>query len=167
MASHVIEHVPDLIGWLDQVAEVTADGGDLVLAVPDRRYCFDLHRPGTTLGQMLQANELGETVPSVRAVYDYKRGHASVQAPDIWNGKVAGYERRIYPLDVVREQVDRARSGEYIDSHVWLFTPGSFLEQIIELRTLGLSEWKVQFADADRARRARVLRGAAPAPPRR
>jgi SAM-dependent methyltransferase len=143
MASHVIEHVPDVIGWLDQIAEVTADGGDLVLAVPDRRYCFDLHRPGTTLGQMLQAHELGETVPSVRAVYDNKRGHASVHAPDIWNGNAVGYENRVHSLEQVRGLVDRARAGEYIDSHVWLFTPGSFLEQIIELRALGLSEWKV------------------------
>jgi SAM-dependent methyltransferase len=143
MASHVIEHVPDLIGWLGQIAQVTADGGDLVLAIPDRRYCFDLHRPGTSLGQVLQAHELGETTPSVRAVYDYKRGHARVDTSDIWAGRPAGYETRIHALETVQDFVDRARKGEYIDSHVWLFTPGTFLEQIVELRRLGLSEWRV------------------------
>lgn len=143
MASHVIEHVPDVIGWLDELAQVTADGGRLVLAVPDRRYCFDLHRPGTTLGQLLQAHEDGDVVPSVRAVYDYKRGHASVKAPVIWAGDLPGYERRIYPLDTVLDQVAKARAGEYVDSHVWAFTPGSFVEQIIELRMIGLSSWKI------------------------
>lgn len=143
MASHVIEHVPDVIGWLDELAQVTADGGHLVLAVPDRRYCFDLHRPGTTLGQLLQAHEDGDVVPSVRAVYDYKRGHASVKAPVIWAGDLPGYERRIYPLDTVLDQVAKARAGEYVDSHVWAFTPGSFVEQIIELRMIGLSQWKI------------------------
>ena len=97
MASHVIEHVPDAIGWLGEIADVVEDGGALVLAVPDRRYCFDLHRPGTTVGQMLQAHELGETVPSVRAVFDYKRGHASVRAPMVWANDPVGCQNRIFP----------------------------------------------------------------------
>ncbi len=118
MASHVIEHVPDLIGWLQELAEVTVDGGHLLLAVPDRRYCFDLHRPGTTVGQLIEAHERGDVVPSVRAVYDYKRGHASVHAEDVWAGRVVGYGNRIYRLDEVLADVERARRGEYVDAHV-------------------------------------------------
>ena len=144
MASHVIEHVPDLIGWLDQIATITTDGAALVLAVPDRRYCFDLHRPGTSLGQVLQAHELGEMVPSVRAVYDHNRNLTPVRPEEIWAGQRVGYERRTHTLEAVQAKVARARSGDYVDSHVWLFTPGAFLEQIIELRTLGLSEWRVE-----------------------
>src|SRR6185436_9508930 len=45
VASHVVEHVPDLIGWLADLAELTADGAALVLVVPDRRYTFDALRP--------------------------------------------------------------------------------------------------------------------------
>lgn len=141
MASHVVEHVPDLIGWLQQLAEVVVDGGHLVLAVPDRRYCFDLHRPGTTVGQLLEAHERGDVVPSVRAVFDYKRGHANVNTPELWKGQFSGYDQRIHGLDEVVRQVDRARQGEYVDAHVWTFTPGSFAEQLVELRNLGLSEW--------------------------
>jgi SAM-dependent methyltransferase len=144
MASHVIEHVPDLIGWLDEVAQITADGGRLVLAVPDRRYCFDVHRPGTTVGQILQAHELGETVPSIRAVYDSERGHVATDPREVWAGRPPGYEARSYTLDFVQEQVARARAGAYIDAHVWTFTPGTFLEQVIELRELGLSEWALE-----------------------
>lgn len=144
MASHVIEHVPDVIGWLSELASVVVDGGALVLAVPDRRYCFDLHRPGTSLGQMLQAHEAGDRVPSIRAVWDYKRGHASVRASDVWKGRPVGYENRIHPVSRVRAWVEQARAGEYVDSHVWLFTPGTFLEQVIELRSLGLAEWRVE-----------------------
>lgn len=143
MASHVIEHVPDAVGWLAQVAEVTVDHGRLVLIVPDRRYCFDVHRPGTTVGQLLQAHELGDTVPSVRAVYDYKRGHASTQAADAWAGRPPGYETRIYSLEQVSEQVAKARAGEYVDAHVWTFTPGTLVEQVRELRALGLCSWAV------------------------
>lgn len=142
IASHVVEHVPDIIGWLAQIAEVTVDGGHLVLVVPDRRYCFDVHRPGTTVGQLIQAHEQGDVVPSVRAVYDYSRGHTSLKARQVWAGMTPGYERRIYGLDQVQEQAARARKGEYVDAHVWTFTPGTFVEQLLELRALGLSEWR-------------------------
>ena len=144
MASHVIEHVPDVVGWLDQVAQVTVDDGALVLVVPDRRYCFDVHRPGTTVGQLLAAHEAGDVVPSVRAVYDYKRGHVGTNAPALWRGEVPGYDKRLYTLEQVVEQVDRARRGEYIDAHVWTFTPGTLLEQVVELRRLGLAAWRVE-----------------------
>ena len=50
VASHVIEHVPDVITWLERIAELVADRGTLVLAVPDKRFCFDAHRPVTTGG---------------------------------------------------------------------------------------------------------------------
>lgn len=143
VASHVIEHVPDAIGWLDQIAQVTVDGGALALIVPDRRYCFDIHRPGTTVGAMLQAHDDGDSTPSVRAVYDHYRSHVFTDTAEAWQGRPPTYERRSRPLDVVQGHLARARSGEYVDAHVWTFTPGSFVDQLVELRTLGLSEWTV------------------------
>ena len=143
VASHVIEHVPDIIGWLDQIAQVTADGGALVLVVPDRRYCFDIHRPGTTVGQMLQAHEQGDLTPSVRAVYDHYRSHVFTDTAAAWAGRPPTYEQRSRPLPVVLGHLERARAGEYVDSHVWTFTPDTFVDQLVELRTLGLSEWTV------------------------
>lgn len=145
VASHVIEHVPDVIGWLQQVAEVTVDGGRLVLVVPDRRYCFDIHRPGTTVGQMLLEHELGSTVPSVRAVYDAKRSHTGRFPPVLaWRGQPPRYDSRQWTLEQVLGEVDRARCGEYVDCHVWAFTSGSLVEQLVELRRMGLSPWVVE-----------------------
>ena len=56
IASHVIEHAPDMIGWLRQVAGVLRTGGILSLAVPDKRFTFDEGRELTTLDQLLTAN---------------------------------------------------------------------------------------------------------------
>jgi trans-aconitate methyltransferase len=36
VATHVMEHVPDTIGWLNQIFEVMHDGAVLALALPDR-----------------------------------------------------------------------------------------------------------------------------------
>ena len=47
VASHVIEHVPDLIGWLHELHGVLKPGGVLGLAFPDKRFTFDRLRHDT------------------------------------------------------------------------------------------------------------------------
>jgi len=44
IASHVIEHVPDPIGWFREIAAVLKPGGVLALAIPDKRWTFDCRR---------------------------------------------------------------------------------------------------------------------------
>jgi uncharacterized coiled-coil protein SlyX/SAM-dependent methyltransferase len=144
MASHVIEHVPDVIGWLQDVGELVADDGVLVLAVPDRRFCFDVHRPPTTVGQMLQAHEAGDTRPSTRAIYDYFTTVVSYQADALWAGEVPDRSARIHTRAEAEGHVERSRDGQYVDCHVWLFTPESFLDQLHELRVSGHTPWFVE-----------------------
>ncbi|CAJ1381648.1 unnamed protein product, partial [Effrenium voratum] len=43
-AAHVVERVPDLVTLLNDVASILAPGGELRLAVLDKRYCFDFRR---------------------------------------------------------------------------------------------------------------------------
>lgn len=144
MASHVIEHVPDLIGWLAELAVITEDGGALILAVPDRRYCFDVLRPPTTVGQMIEAHDVGDTRPSVRAVYDYFTSVVHSPSAELWSGFVPGYGRRIHSMAEAEAKIEEVRSGRYIDCHVWLFSPQSFVEQLHELRISGRSAWMVE-----------------------
>ncbi|HCB06534.1 MAG TPA: methyltransferase domain-containing protein [Nocardioides sp.] len=144
MASHVIEHVPDIIGWLGELAEVVVDDGRLVLAVPDRRYEFDVHRPASTVGQMLQAHESGDQRPSVAAVYDHFSSAVRYDPRGVWEGRLPTFEDRIHTPDQARELLARSLGGEYIDSHVWLLTPESFIHHLHELRVGGWSSWIVE-----------------------
>ena len=144
MASHVIEHVPDVIGWLAELATIVEDGGVLVLAVPDKRYCFDVHRPPTTVGQMVDAHAAGDQRPSVAAVYDYFSSVVDYDVRKLWRGTMPTFDSRIHSLDEARHHVERTLAGEYVDCHVWLFTPDSFLRQMHELRVTGRSDWVVE-----------------------
>jgi hypothetical protein len=145
VASHVIEHVPDLITWLDEIATLLTDGGALVLAIPDTRYTFDAYRPLTTVGQMLQAHHQQDHSPSVRAVYDYLRSACSITPADAWADRHPGLENsRYHDISFVAAQVELAKGGHYIDSHVWTFRPSTFIEQINELGRLGLCEFVVE-----------------------
>jgi hypothetical protein len=143
VASHVIEHVPDLITWLEDIGDLLRDDGALVLAVPDMRYSFDVHRPQTTVGAMLQARFQRDVTPSVRAVYDHFRSASSVSVAEAWADTVPAMDR-VHDPDQVADLVERSRAGEYIDSHVWTFRPSTFIEQINELGRLGLCELVVE-----------------------
>lgn len=145
VASHVIEHVPDLISWLEEVAAVLVDGGRLVLAVPDRRFSFDADRDPTTVGQILLARRLRDTIPSVRAIYDHYSRVVTIDAGQAWDGRRPSARDRIHGQDYVQEQLRLAtEEGRYVDAHVWLFTPQSFVDQLGELAGLGLHCFAVE-----------------------
>ncbi len=50
IASHVIEHLPNAIGWMQDVSSILKPGGVLALAIPDMRYTFDINRPLSSPG---------------------------------------------------------------------------------------------------------------------
>ena len=55
IASHVIEHVPDIVSFLIGSEQVLKPGGVLSLVIPDKRLCFDHFRPLSTTGEMLDS----------------------------------------------------------------------------------------------------------------
>jgi 2-polyprenyl-3-methyl-5-hydroxy-6-metoxy-1,4-benzoquinol methylase len=55
VASHVIEHIPDLIRFFQSLAPILKATGVLSLAVPDLRYCFDFYKPWTNTAKVLAA----------------------------------------------------------------------------------------------------------------
>ena len=167
VASHVIEHVPDVIGWLSDLAEIAVDDGALVLVVPDQRFTFDVHRPLTTVGQMLQAHQDGDQRPSVRAVYDHYSATVAYNGQEAWRGSAPTFDAPAHPWWQAAEEVERSLGGDYVDCHVWLFTPESFLRQMRELRRGGHSTWYVEKILPDQAGRPRVQRDPAPGPARR
>ncbi len=71
IASHVIEHVPDLISFLQQCAVLLKPEGKLSLVIPDKRYCFDYFNPVSSTGQLLDAYEQKRIRPSPGQIFDH------------------------------------------------------------------------------------------------
>ena len=67
VASHVIEHVPDLVTWLSEIHSVLRKNGSLRLAIPDRRYTFDYLRNESRIHDVLEAYLLQRTLASSSA----------------------------------------------------------------------------------------------------
>ncbi len=85
-ASHVIEHAPDMIGWLRQIGQVLGDGGQLYLAIPDKRLCFDVNRDLTTMADLVDAHLRGLSAPGFRQIYDFHSRIIEVDAAALWAG---------------------------------------------------------------------------------
>ncbi len=88
VASHVIEHVPDLVGWLGELAEVLATGGALSLAIPDKRFCFDRRRAESRLGEVIEAHLQARLRPSPGQVFDFWSSLHEIDTAAAWAGTV-------------------------------------------------------------------------------
>jgi hypothetical protein len=144
IASHVIEHVPDLVTWLKEVAAVLKPTGDLRLVIPDRRYTFDLLRSETVLADVLTAYLVRARIPQVRQVIDYIANAVPVNCHDMWEGTVdrttlvkshATSDIELLARDVLDNQ-------RYHDVHCWVFTPASFTQLMMRLAELGYHTYK-------------------------
>ena len=80
IASHVIEHLADPLGFLDDAHRVLRVGGVLLLLVPDRRCTFDRDRGATPLTCLIRDHERDATVPDDDHVLDFLVG--ADQGPD-------------------------------------------------------------------------------------
>jgi hypothetical protein len=145
VASHVIEHVPDLIGWLDDLRRVLRDDAVVSLAIPDHRRTFDALRSPTVAADVLQAHLDGATAPSPRQVYDHYSSAVSWRGSISW-GEEPPFEELV-PVHSEDEAFERAtsagRSGDYDDVHCWVFTPRSFCRLFASLQRMQLVPFSV------------------------
>ena len=143
IASHVIEHVPNPVGWMLEIFDVLKVGAVLSLAVPDKRYSFDLFRRETDSADLIDAWMRDESVPSPRQIFDFLSRSVDGSAP-------AG--TRAFEVDTVFEKAQRYytddqalqfaahswRSTSYLDVHCSVFTPQGFYNTLVHLNTLGI-----------------------------
>jgi SAM-dependent methyltransferase len=141
VASHVIEHVPDLIGWLLELHAALKPGGIVGLAIPDRRHTFDVRRPVSLPGEMMEAYLRRHRQPSLRQVFESAAFSKDTADRESWRaGEMTGglpmeVLQRLRPArDLVTEI---AENPKYVDAHCWVFTPASFLDTAQALNVLG------------------------------
>jgi SAM-dependent methyltransferase len=137
VASHVIEHVPDMIGFINECADILAEGGVLSLVVPDKRRTFDIYRPLTGLGGLIDAHLQGRRLSSPGLTAEFAFNLAKLDGRDIWTENDSGAPE--FELDEwwAKHEMEKAVSGAYIDIHAWVFTPSSFRLLIEDLNALG------------------------------
>jgi len=138
VASHVVEHTTDMLGFLLDCEKLLNDKGVLVLVVPDKRYCFDVIRPLSTTGAILQAHIEQRKRHSAGTVFDEVAYSALRDGKSGWNEHNAGKLTFVHALDKAKTIFENVRdTGAYMDVHAWQFTPSSFRLIISDLNDIG------------------------------
>lgn len=150
IASHLIEHIPDPVGWMADVAQILRPGAILSLVIPDKRFCFDINRAPSDISEIVDAYLRQLTRPSYRQVYDFtsRAINGVVDTHAVWT-EGADY------TGVVRSDCDDPdvaaleacrrmdTSDEFVDVHCHAFTPDSFLVLLEKLSRLGLVDFEL------------------------
>jgi SAM-dependent methyltransferase len=146
IASHVIEHMPDLVDFLVSAERLLGPAGVLSLAVPDRRYCFDYFKPATLTGDVLEAHAARRSRHTLRTAWNHVAYSVKL------DGALACGQHPVARTDFIdafaTAAATQAAFGDdaaepYVDYHVWCFTPAGFALVILELGQLGLIDWRI------------------------
>jgi 2-polyprenyl-3-methyl-5-hydroxy-6-metoxy-1,4-benzoquinol methylase len=138
VASHVIEHAPDFIQFLQDCHGALTDAGMLFLIVPDKRYCFDLFQPVSDTAKILGDHLIRRTRHSFESFYRYSMIVTQDGRGD-WS-QHATKAIRFMNADP-KQSIDNAKrsfiNSDYVDTHENYFTPLSLMMILDELRYLG------------------------------
>jgi 2-polyprenyl-3-methyl-5-hydroxy-6-metoxy-1,4-benzoquinol methylase len=145
VASHVIEHTPDLIAFLDSAATLLKPEGVVILVIPDKRYCFDYFQPLTTTGQLLEAHADRRSRHTSRLAFDHFAYAVADGDIGAWGQRPSQGIRFMHALEDANEMFAAfENSSAYADLHAWRFVPSSFELLLLELARLGKTDWRVE-----------------------
>lgn len=149
IASHVIEHVPDFIGFLKDCSSMLKPNGILSLAVPDKRFTLDHFRMVTTTGKVINDYLSNEQYGSMGALTDYWNHVIRRDGMDSWPRTQDKKIKKEYVF-IHDEEFNRKNYQESVgvkgirDFHQNVFTPASFELLIYELWEYDLIDLKIE-----------------------
>ncbi len=144
VASHVIEHMPDLVGFLRDCSQLLKPGGILTLAVPDKRFCFDVFQEISSIGTVMQAAHEQRKLHTYGNVLNQYANHAMRKGQIVWFDRELEQMTLVHPLTQAKELADNYISeGKFADTHAWYFTPESFSLIIEDLSEMGMTDFTI------------------------
>ena len=137
LASHVIEHVPDIIRFLQDCETVLKPHGELRLAIPDKRFCFDCLRECASISRVIDVYELAPRTQTAGAAAEYFLKVCKKNDAIAWDFDSKGEITKVHSLDEAISAIGKTKNGVYLDIHNWVFTPSTFREMLLDLQSLG------------------------------
>lgn len=140
IANHVIEHIPDMLGWLKDLHRILRPGGFLFLSVPDRRFTFDHLRPETRISEILAAHNEERKLPSWEQIFDHFYYYRKVDAKMAWGENIEDIlSTPRSSISEAKRNADRlASTGKFVSLHCNVFTYSSFLGIVNSLSELNV-----------------------------
>lgn len=146
ISSHVMEHVPNLLGFLDQQFQICKDDGVVSFVVPDVRLSGEYFRPLTTPGQLIDAFLMNLDKPSPGMVYEASYHIFEWPGQKNFTAKHVLETKRGYTT-AQAASFARAAVNKYIDVHCWSFTHPTFEDVFMEVRDAGFLDFDIVAID--------------------
>jgi hypothetical protein len=143
-----------LISFLQDISQITINGGKLLLAIPNKDLMFDYYRPISTIGDVVTA-KIDRKSHNLKARVDELFYTSLLEGLNAWSNDFAQGAKREkkFPQPCANlTNLQSSLSGimtkpwerEYVDRHRWVFTPHSFKSLMEILHHMGLSPWKIE-----------------------
>lgn len=142
ICSHVLEHLPNMLGALRDIGNTLKPGGNFIIAFPDRRFTFDIDRPATSFKEFKDRFERNDQKPDPRLVFEAFDLHRQVFVGKLWNGLEGGRGKKSYSTDYAREQSKKAET-EYVDVHCNILSDSEFCEIIEKANAAGIIDFRI------------------------
>lgn len=140
LAAHVVEHVADIVDFLNNCHEIMAPGALLALVIPDKRFTFDYFRPVTSLASIIDAHIENKKVASVGSFIENMLYYADRGGKHVWS---PGYNLEANLRSNPSPELFNIYDESNYDSHIWTFTPNHLrliLNDIYALELIRLRE---------------------------
>ncbi|MDD2878778.1 MAG: methyltransferase domain-containing protein [Acidiphilium sp.] len=144
--SHVLEHLPDPIQFFNSCRKLLKENGKIIIAVPDKRYCFDFFEQITCSGDWIYAFDNKSLRHSPLTAYNSiayaaKRGNSIAWSSDNDEGIIDF----VHTLEQAMGAFQNAKEhpSTYIDFHTWRFLPSSIKFLFDELAYLGFIDFHI------------------------
>jgi SAM-dependent methyltransferase len=95
ISCHVLEHIEDPLGALQEWHRVLRTGGTLFLAVPDMRFTGDRSRPRTRLSHLIRDHRDGGRSSRERHIREFGRAHLDLREEE----EIRGFIERVDAID--------------------------------------------------------------------
>ena len=147
ISSHNLEHIPNPIKFLKTCQKLLKKNGNLILALPDYRCCWDRFRPLTSCADWIQSYHEDSDKPSAKQIFLQNSMHCRWNDNGILRATMPlGTELcELIPLETLEKayqkyisNINKGDSMEYTDTHCWTFTPESFQLILLDLFFLKL-----------------------------
>ncbi|MGH9106971.1 MAG: hypothetical protein ACRDZX_14290 [Acidimicrobiales bacterium] len=136
IAAHVLEHLANPIGWLQDAERALTGNGLISLVIPDKRFCFDVNRAETRPGDWVDWYFRDLKAPSYGQLFDFFAHvttiDGTVDTAGLWGGTVSytGVRRTDVAdadLAAFAACLRHQDNGAYMDVHTGVYTPASLL----------------------------------------
>jgi len=154
ISSHNLEHLPNPIKFLCDARQLLKPDGRLILAVPDKRMCFDYFKPISTTADFIEAFLENRDRPSAKQVFSqtalFSRYDDQRQQLESFHlGLDPRHVRPTVDLETLKKSVEYFQrdigrpDAPYYDVHCWTFTPASLELLLKDLFVMELMEFGV------------------------